>query len=77
MEEHELIEEIVKECDEYLAQYVDKIDELNEELRKVKRINIRLRKKLRYTSRKLSKLQVESNKNTQHYKNHRVKDRRF
>lgn len=63
------------EHEQHLAQYLKKIDELNEELRKVKRINIRLRKKLRYTSRKLSKLQVESNKNTQHYKNHRVKGR--
>jgi uncharacterized coiled-coil protein SlyX len=56
-------------------QYLEKIDELNEELRSVKRSNIRFRKKLRYLSRKLSKLQQESKQNTQHFRNSRKKDR--
>jgi hypothetical protein len=58
-------------------QYLTKIDELNEELRSVKRSNIKLRKQLRYKSRKLQKLEVEKNKNTQHFRNNRKKDRNY
>lgn len=64
----------MEECQGCL-QYLEKIDELNEELRSVKRSNIRYRKKLRYTSRKLSKIQQETNKNSQHFRNSRKKDR--
>jgi uncharacterized coiled-coil protein SlyX len=64
----------VEECQGCL-QYLEKIDELNEELRSVKRSNIRFRKKLRYLSRKLSKLQQENKQNDQHFRNSRKKDR--
>jgi uncharacterized coiled-coil protein SlyX len=57
-------------------QYLDKIDELNAELREIKRSNIKLRKSLRYKSRKLQKLEVEKNQNTQHFRNNRKKDRK-
>jgi alpha-glucuronidase len=64
----------MEECQGCL-QYLDKIAELNEELRSVKRSNILFRKKLRYTSRKLSKIKQEKNQNSQHFRNSRKKDR--
>jgi hypothetical protein len=64
---------ICEGCEQYLA----KIDELNAELRSVKRSNIKLRKQVRYKSRKLSKIQTEINKNTQHFRNNRKKDRNY
>lgn len=57
--------------------YLKKLDELNEELRQVKRSNIKFRKKARYISRRLNKVLQETNKNTQHFKNNRKKDRNY
>jgi hypothetical protein len=58
-------------------QYIQKIDELNAELRSLKRSNIKLRKSVRYKSRKLSKLAKEASETTQHFRNHRKKDQNY